>query len=87
MTDQERSPRHSAHPLGNETFMAMLRRSAVATERAMPKPDAHGEPIAVASKHDMRDREIAALRADVAALRCSLARLETIVANLSRERT
>jgi len=79
-----RIPGHSANPFGNEGF-EMLRRGALAAERASPKPEQHGEPVApIPSSDDLRDRRIRALEADVAALRCELARLEVTVSNLQR---
>ena len=83
MIDEERSPPASCTPFGNPAFLEMLRRSAVAVDT--PKPEEHGEPVEPIPKDDLRAREIAALKADVAALRCSLATLEKIVMNLLQE--
>jgi hypothetical protein len=84
---EEHNPRHSSMPFGNSTF-EMLRQGALAAERASPKPEPeeHGEtqpeqPTA----EDLRDRRIHALEADVAALRCTIAGMEKILANLTRE--
>jgi hypothetical protein len=82
---EEHNPRHSCTPFGNPAFLEMLRRSAVAAEHAIPKPEEHDEQVVPIPKDDLRAREIAALKADVAALRCTVARLETIVANFTRE--
>jgi hypothetical protein len=79
-----RPVRHASIPFGNEGFEHVLRHAALSAEQKPQEKPA--EPTSAApSSDDPRVREIAALRADVAALRCSLANLEILVGNLIRE--